>query len=138
MGILKDVVKKIDHAIPSLFPVDPKQFNDPVAELTEWKEVRTGKTALTSNKLIQAGPDQLIYKPSMAGRIMGIFFILMGAIQVALYLSSQFGNKSVTMTSSGNPIVIMLVGLVFMAVGVLLFMLATSPVVFDKNLGMFY
>lgn len=138
MGMIKDVIKKIDHAIPSLFPVDPKQFNDPVAELTEWKQVRSAKTSRASNKLIQAGPDQLVYKPSMAGRIFGIVFILMGALPIALYLSSQFGDKSVTVTSSGDPIIMVLIGLVFMGAGVLMFLLATAPVVFDKKLGMFY
>lgn len=51
--MLKDVIKKLDSAIPSLFPVDPTRFNDPVAMQTGWKQVRAGKTSRASNKLFK-------------------------------------------------------------------------------------
>ena len=136
--MLKDVIKKLDSAIPSLFPVDPTQFNDPVAMQTGWKQVRAGKTSRASNKLMQANPDQLIYKPSMGGRIFGIVIALMGTLPIALYIQMKTGGGGIQVTGSGDPIIFALFGLVFIAAGILVFALATAPVVFDKKLGMFY
>jgi hypothetical protein len=137
--MLKDVINKIDSAIPSLFPVDPTQFHDPVATQTGWKQVRSAKVARASNKLIQTDPDQLVYKPSIGGRIMGVILALAGAFAIFLYTQIKAGSGGITFESgSGDPIFIALFGLALIVVGVVIFMFATSPVVFDKRLGMFY
>lgn len=137
--MLKDVIKRIDNAIPSAFPVDPTRFNDPVAMQTGWKQVRSGRLSRASSKLVQAGPDRLVYKPSIGSRIMGVVMVLVGALSIYLYFQARSGQGGATSTqSSGDPIFIALFGLVFVAVGVLLILLANSPVVFDKQLGLFY
>lgn len=127
--MLKELVKKIDSAIPSLFPVDPAQFNDPVALQTEWKAVRTSRSGASSNKLIQKDANLLAYKPSLMGRIMGIIFALAGASVIAVFF---------TMTDDVQAIFLLVVGLIFAGVGVLIFFQASTPVAFDKSVGMFY
>ena len=137
--MLKDVIKKIDSAIPSLFPVDPTQFNDPVALQAGWKQVRSAKIARASNKLVQPNPDQLTYKPSIGGRIMAVIMIIAGIFAIFLYIQIKTGGSDITFESgSGDPIFIALFGLVFIVVGIIILFLATSPVVFDKKLLMFY
>lgn len=125
--MLKELVKKIDSAIPSLFPVDPVQFNDPVALQTEWKAVRTSRSGASSNKLIQKDANLLAYKPSLMGRIMGIIFALAGSSVIAVYFS----------LTDDQAIVLLVVGLIFAAAGVLIFFQASTPVAFDKSIGMF-
>ncbi|PKM64373.1 MAG: hypothetical protein CVU96_03100, partial [Firmicutes bacterium HGW-Firmicutes-20] len=63
--MLKDIIKKIDSAIPSLFPVNPEKFNDPVALQTEWKGVKV-KSGGASTALVQMDENRLVYKPSIA------------------------------------------------------------------------
>lgn len=126
--MLKELVKKIDSAIPCLFPVDPVQFNDPVALQTEWKAVRTSRSGASSNKLIQKDANLLAYKPSLMGRIMGIIFALAGSSVIAVYFS----------LTDDQAIVLLVVGLIFAAAGVLIFFQASTPVAFDKSIGMFY
>jgi len=126
--MLKDIIKKIDSALPSLFPVNPAQFNDPVALQTEWKPVRTSRSGASSNKLIQRDANLLIYKPSIMGWIMGIIFGLIGASGIAAFL----------IMADDQPYLLLAVGLLFAGVGVLIFFQASTPVAFDKSLGMFY
>lgn len=125
--MLKDIIKKIDSAIPSLFPVNAAQFNDPVALKTEWKGVRM-KSGGPSTVLVQMDENRLGYKPSIAGYIMGVIFILIGAIIFGLYFFAV-GDK---------PWFILLVGLIFPLVGVLILVQASAPVVFDRTASMFY
>ncbi len=62
--MLKDIIKQIDSAIPSLFPVNAAQFNDPVAFQTEWK----GSIKIRRRFIIHGtGSNLLAYKPSMLG-----------------------------------------------------------------------
>jgi len=126
--MLKDIIKKIDSALPSLYPVNPAQFNDPVALQTEWKPVRTSRSGASSNKLIQKDANLLVYKPSILGRIMGIIFTLIGASVIAVFF---------TLTDD-QPYLVLVVGLIFAGVGVLVFFQASTPVAFDKSIGMFY
>lgn len=140
--MLKDIVNKIDSAIPSLFPVDPTKFNDPVALQTGWKKLRSANTNRASNKLVEKSPDLLAYKPSIGGCIFGSVFILIGVFVVFMYILIGRDNSSITIEtasgSSDNLVFLALIGLVCMAIGVLIILLATSPVAFDKNAGVFY
>ncbi len=126
--MLKELIKRIDSAIPSLFPVDAAQFNDPVAFQTEWKGVRSGKTSGASSVLVQRDANLLAYKSSIAGFIMGVFFILSGLFIFGLYFFIP-GTK---------PWFILIIGLVFTLVGILIFRQASSPVAFDKTSRLFY
>ena len=126
--MLKELIKRIDSAIPSLFPVDAVQFNDPIALQTEWKGVRSGKTSGASSVLVQRDANLLTYKSSIAGFIMGVVFFLLGLSVFGLYFFVP-GTK---------PWFILLIGLAFSLVGVLIFGQASSPVVFDKSARLFY
>ena len=126
--MLKDLIKKIDSAIPNLFPVNAAQFNDPVALQTEWKGVRSGKTSGASSVLVQKDTNLLAYKSSKVGYIMGVIFVLAGLLIFGLYF----------LIPGVKPWFILLIGLLFAAVGVLIFIQASSPVVFDKSAGLFY
>lgn len=140
--MLKDLIKKIDSAIPSLFPVDPARFNDPVAMQTEWKKIRSAKTSRSSNKLVERSSDLLAYKPSVGGSIMGSLFVLIGGFTVLMYVLIERGGNGITIESAAGTtdslIFLALVGLVFAAIGILIILLATSPVAFDKKAGVFY
>ena len=126
--MLKDVIKKIDSVIPGLFPVNTAQFNDPVAIQTEWKSVRSGRSGGASAKLVQQDANLLAYKPSMAGRVMGVLFTLAGGFVFWLYFFMP-GDR---------PWFFLLMGAVFALAGVLMLVQASSPVVFDKSAGLFY
>jgi hypothetical protein len=126
--MLKDIIKKIDSIIPSLFPVDASQFNDPVALQTEWKGVRSGKSSGPSAKLVQKDANLLAYKPSILGQVMGVIFFLAGALVIWMYFSLP-GDK---------PWFILLIGPLFVLVGIIIIFQATSPVAFDKSAGLFY
>ena len=126
--MLKDIIKRIESAIPSLFPVDAAQFNDPVALQTEWKGVRSGKTSGASSVLVQKDTNLLSYKSSIAGFIMGIVFFLCGLFVFGLYFYIP-GTK---------PWFILIVGLIFSLAGILIFIQASSPIVFDKSAKLFY
>ena len=126
--MLKDIIKKIDSAIPNLFPVNREQFNDPVAFQTEWKGVLTGKSSGASSVLVLQDENLLAYKPSIAGFMMGIIFILIGAFVIGLYFFMP-GNP---------PWFILPLGALFSGVGVIIFIQASSPIAFDKSIGRFY
>jgi len=136
--MLKDIIKKIESAIPSLFPVNPEQFNDPVALQTGWKKLRSAKANRASNKLVEKSPDLLAYQPSVGGIIFGIVFILIGGLAVLFYLLVSQGASGITIGGAENVIFLAIVGLLFMAAGVMVILLATSPVAFDKTSGVFY
>ncbi len=124
--MLKEIIKKIDSAIPSLFPVNAEQFNDPVALRTEWKGIRV-KSGGPSTLVIEV-ENRLFYKPSIIGYVFGVVFILAGLFIFGLYF----------IFSSEMPWFLMLVGLAFALAGVAALFQASTPVVFDKTLGLFY
>jgi hypothetical protein len=140
--MLKDIIKKIESAIPSLFPVNPEQFNDPVALQTGWKRTRSAHANRASSKLVEKSPDLLAYQPSVGGIIFGIAFILIGGLTVLFYILVSQGGSGITIEvaqgSSENVIFLALIGLVFMVAGGMVILLATSPVAFDKTSGVFY
>jgi hypothetical protein len=125
--MLKDIIKKIDSAIPSLFPVNPEKFNDPVALQTEWKGVKV-KSGGASTALVQMDENRLVYKPSIAGYVMGVIFIIAGIFISWLYF----------FMSGDKPWFLLLTGVIFALSGVFIFIQASTPIVFDKSTRMFY
>ena len=140
--MLKDIVKKIDSAIPSLFPVDPARFSDPVALQTGWKRIRSFNANRASSSLVEINPELLMYKPSVAGIIFGSLFILVGGVVLFFYILIEQGNSNIIFPTASagleNPIILTLVALVFSAFGIVMIFSSTSPVAFDKQAGIFY
>lgn len=125
--MLKDIIKKIDSAIPSFFPVNAAQFNDPVALKTEWKGVRM-KSGSSSSVLVQKDENRLTYKPSIIGYVMGIIFIIVGLLIFGMYF----------FFSGDAPWFIMVFGAIFALAGIIMLTQAGSPIVFDRTERMFY
>ncbi|HOB20671.1 MAG TPA: hypothetical protein PK830_07515 [Candidatus Atribacteria bacterium] len=107
-------------------PVDPTQFNDPMALETEWTPLSTGASNFATHKLKRVSAERLEYRPAAPTIALFLIFPIAG-ILLLLYTFLK------EMSSLG-----LILGLAFTVGGLLLLYYQTAPYVFDKQEGLYY
>lgn len=107
-------------------PVDPSQFNDPMALETEWTPLGPSASNYATHKLKRISPDRLEYRPATSTIALFLIFPIAG-ILLLLYTFLK------EMSSLG-----LILGLAFAIGGLLLLYYQTAPYVIDKKEGLYY
>ncbi len=115
-------------------PLDPAQFNDPLALKTEWTPATRGGSSFRTHRLVQDDFTRVEFKASVFAKIFYLFFALIGAGVLVVF--SVFNEAESYLVP--EFLVPVFIGTVFLAIGVGMFIFGTTPIVFDKGSGYFW
>lgn len=111
-------------------PIDPAQFDDPVATQTEWTPVASGGANFRTQKLVAASSHRLEFRPTFGMRLFaGVFFLAgLGAVIAGVYaLAVGFDGHRLP------GFILTPVGLMFGGVGGAIYYITSRPKVFDMD-----
>jgi hypothetical protein len=117
---------------------DPARFNDPLALQAEWSPLRNGGTNFRTHKLIPLHADRLEFQAATGAKLFCVFFALVGALLPCVFLALLFLNEEFAVDMGPVIIVPLLMGLIFLSVGVGMYYYGAAPIVFDKFRGCFW
>ncbi len=113
---------------------DPSIFDDPVALETEWIPAVSGGASFGTHRLIQASANRVEFNSTLAAKAFCLLFFLVGSGLLLFQL-----NRIAQAGFSGQePLVPILVGVVFAVVGACLYRFGTTPRIFDRSLARFW
>lgn len=116
-------------------PPETAQFNDPVAQKTEWVPLKGGGSNFGTHRLVEEGHNRMRYKASIGGLLFAGIFIAVGIGVPFLIAGSASQDEMASMADIWVPIGF---GLVFFAAGAYMLYTTSKPVVFDKLNGFFW
>ena len=115
-------------------PPDLTQFNDPLAEQTEWTPAKNGGTNIRTHKLVEKSPNRMAFRPTVGAMFFYLIFLFVGVgVSVGITVSAL---------SKGNfkPELLIPIGIgcVFIVVGGCLTYFGSKPIIFDTMSGYFW
>jgi len=113
-------------------PIDPKQFNDSIALLTQWYPLRSGGANFKTNVLIKVSSSLYRYQLSMGGKfflgMFGFFGLIALLVSAYLFLTGKFG-AGLFLLSFGS---------IFGGLSIFLYKTLGIPKVFDAKMGIYW
>lgn len=125
---LKELVKKGKQ------PPDLSQFNDPLAEQTEWTPAKSGGTNIRTHTLVEKSPTRMAFRPTAGAMFFYLIFLFAGlgiAIGIPVSAIAKGSFKPELLFPIG-------IGLVFIVIGSCLTYFGSNPIVFDTMNGYFW
>lgn len=119
-------------------PIDPARFGDPLALKTEWGPCKGGGGGnLQTHNLVEVDPDRLQFRATIQATLFAIPFLLIGlgvgvVAMVSIVTEMRLPTKNLT------GFLALIVGLLFSAVGAYFLYSITTPIVFDRRMGLFW
>lgn len=123
-----------DTAPPPVF--DPAALGDPVAALTAWEPLRPGGEAYGTHWLHVVSPQRAEFRPAAYTRIFAGAFIAVGLALFLVFVVLGLGTDDSGFDESGMMAAALC--LLFVVIGVALWIYYTTPVVFDRQVGAFW
>lgn len=131
--MFEKLAQTLQNLRDSQIPFDSAQFNDPVAEQTDWRPCRGGGNNFRTFKLVQVNPNRVEFKTTVGAVIFSLIFALPG-IGMLVFLVPNLDWSSI----HGGNMIPLLLGLVFTSLGSYMFYIQMMPIVFDKQEGLFW
>lgn len=111
------------------------EFEDPLAKNIEWSPLKGGGTNFKTHTLVSEF-NRLQYKASNGAILFGSVFSILGAGIPAFMI---YGNiQSGAPILDGTNLFSLVFGIVFLLVGFFILKRFTTPITFDKNLGLYW
>lgn len=132
IGEIGDSIK--DAIKAQSIPLDLSQFNNPIAEQTEWSPLKPGGSNFRTHEFAKK-TGMAYFKATKGNLIFSGVFMAIGLI-FPVILMTQPINGSDTFVSL--PFFVNLIPLVFFFAGFFLFRISTKPIVFSKTRGYFW
>ncbi len=128
------ILRKILSLTSQQPPLDPAKFNDPLALKTEWTPATRGGSSFRTHRLVQDDFARVEFKASTGAKIFYLLFAFIGtgvAVGIAVFYEAESYLVPEFLVPLG-------MGLVFMTIGIGMFVYGTTPIVFDKGSGYFW
>lgn len=109
--------------------IDSSRFGDPIADLTSWDPTRKTGAINRGFRPVLVHSGRLEFRARLETMLGYVFFIMLGA---------GLGAASLAMPRLGVNVILLLVGLCIAGAGVLMLYQSTTPIVFDKQSGVFW
>ncbi|MCH7688686.1 MAG: hypothetical protein IH899_18715 [Planctomycetes bacterium] len=106
--------------------------DDPVAADTEWSPAKGYQMNFRTRQLVQRGVDRLEFPATLSNLLVSVFVLLMGVASTVL------PGGLVIMNREWGALVFVLMGIVFLLLGANMVYSAISPIVFDRQRGLFW
>ena len=126
------LLQKFLSLVDNYKPLDPSDFNDPIAMQTEWVPVKRGGANFKTHKLAIINSTRMEFKASLGTMLFFLFFLMFGGGIFLHFFVSIFRSFH------AGIIVPILVSLIFVIVGGGIFYSSIIPIVFDKQIGYFW
>ena len=137
MGLMNKLKSIVNRLKTPGQPIDPSQFDDPLAEQIEWSPCKRGGANFTTHKLYETNLERLEFKPAFGAKIFYSIFLFVGlAVMFGPPISRILDGKSIW--NGFETLFLLLFGLVFTSAGGTLLYFGTAPIVFDKRNGYFW
>ena len=134
------MIKKIFNKIIALSkrddPIDPKQFQDSLAEQTQWTPTAKISVNIQSHRLIQSEPMRMEFRTTVTTYILDCFFCVAGTAIIGFTVFINLQNSDPVLTN--DAIFGSLLGLFFLISGASALKIHSNPAVFDKQIGYFW
>ncbi len=128
------ILRKILSLTSQQPPLDPAQFNDPLALKTEWTPATRGGSSFRTHRLVQDDFARVEFKASTGAKVFYLLFAFIGVgVATGMALFSEAESYE-----APEFFVPMLMGILFLSIGVGMFIYGTTPIVFDKGSGYFW
>ena len=129
--MLKQLFEKLSALCAKKSPFDPAVLNDPLALQIAWAPVNCGGANFRTHRLVTVHPYRMEFRPTAGLLMFGVFFIFMGSCAFGAPMGLLF--KTGTWSSALIAVLPMLIGIVFMLVGVAVIRNGNAPIVIDKE-----
>ena len=117
---------------PQAPPINPARFNNPLALKVAWTPNEYSGVRLRTHRLIQPVPHRLEFRACIKNYVIGAGMSLAGLAIMGVKLATViFGTDKLDFTL---PLVL-LFGAAFVFFGIVILIVFTKPVVFDKHMG---
>lgn len=112
------------------------QFDDEIAEQTDWRPLKRGGKNFGSHSLKEINPNRLEFKSSPGSFLFSSIFMIAGAFLAYSGISGL--SVPLTQIFESNEWLPVLAGIVFFLIGGAFFRKSVRPIVFDKTKGMYW
>ncbi|MCG2586982.1 hypothetical protein [Rhodohalobacter sulfatireducens] len=112
------------------------QFDDKVAEKTDWRPLKRGGKNFGSHSLKEINPNRVEFKSSPGSFLFSSIFMVAGAFLAYSGISGL--SVPLTQLFESNEWLPVLAGVVFFLIGSIFFKKSVRPIVFDKTDGMYW
>ncbi len=116
---------------------DPAQFGDPLAMKIEWSPLTAGGSSFRAHRLVEVDPDRLAFRATRRAILFALCVLLAG-MGVLILMFSQIVSSFLSGRMNFNMFMAFLTALLFCAVGGYLLRSFTTPIVFDRQMGLFW
>ena len=130
-------LQRLQGLVTPLGAFDPSRIGDPLAMKTEWSPMKGGGGNFRTHKLVEVDPDRLAFRATAGGFLLASGFLLFGVVVSAVVLKG-IGSGLVKGTINFNNFITLPVALLFSAIGGYLLYSWTTPMVFDRRMGLFW
>jgi len=113
------------------YTIDTKQFNDSIAEKTEWGPAKSGGTNFKTNSLVKVSSSVYRYQLSIGGKIFIGIFGLVGFVVFTV-------AASLLLSSNPTGFFLLFFSLVFMAAAYFMYRSMGTPIVLDRTMGVIW
>jgi hypothetical protein len=118
----------------TLVPVDPRSFNDPLALQVSWAPASPGGTSFRTHSFVEVPPQQVRFRATLQAYAFGGLFAGLGGLFT--FFSGRFPQRHT------DPAVthwfVLLLGPLFLALGLYMLYSFCRPIVFDRSSGYFW
>ena len=121
--------------LPAAF--DPSRIGDSLAMKTEWSPMQGRGGNFRTHKLVEVDPDRMAFRATTGGLLFALAFLVLGVLVVFLMLKGVVSGLA-TGNLNLNGLAPLPIGLLFPAVGGYLLYSWTTPIVFDRRIGLFW
>jgi len=133
--LIQGIVDRIDRATRRPAHADPvEQFGDELAGEIEWSPCKGGGSNFKTNKLVEVDASRVVFKATLGAKMFSLVF----AFGSLLWFSFLFMPKGEENFPVFGYVMCTLGGLVFLGVGVGMFIAFSRPITFDKMVGYYW
>ena len=131
------MLKLIDRlkGIRTVTPVNAEMFNDSIAQKTSWEPLKKGGASFGTHKLVEVSQRRLEFKPTVFAVIFYLIFTVLG---FSLLCSGLYNEFQTSFELESDNITLLMVGIIFFAVGIIWGYSGIKPVVFDREFGFYW
>ena len=134
--LLESLQAFLKNQIPT--PFDPSVLQDPLALKTAWTALKSGGTNFRTHRLVQPHSGRLEFKPTITAYVFYSIFILVGAGLLAAFPLEALFSPGAGSEDKTAIFFCMLMGTVFISIGIFMAYTGTSPIVFDQMRVLFW
>lgn len=134
---LLDVLQSL-FKVQRVTPFDPAALQDPLALKTQWNALKGGGSNFRTHELVRKGQARMEFRPTITAYFFYSIFILVGAGLLAVFPLQALFCPGAGSEDKTAVFFCMLMGTVFLSLGLFMAYTSTSPIVFDQMKMLFW